>query len=108
MRDRGREKQEADLRDRAAVEMLEQKQHCRPRRITVGAHKAYDSEDFVCTVRELNVTPHVTRNDKGRKSNLNRRTARHGVYAIVRAHRFHATLCRSVTVTLVFSVPGRP
>ena len=29
------------------------------RRITVGADKAYDSEDFVRTVRELNVTPHV-------------------------------------------------
>ena len=46
--------------------MLEQKQKGRSRRITVGADKAYDSKDFVSTVRELNVTPHVTKNDKGR------------------------------------------
>ena len=31
-------------------------------RITVGADKAYDTEDFVRTVRELRVTPHVTKN----------------------------------------------
>ncbi len=36
----------------------------------VGADKAYDSQDFVRTARELNVTPHVTRNDKTRSSNL--------------------------------------
>ncbi len=108
MRNRGSEKQEADLIDRAAVEMLEQKQQGRSRRITVGADKAYDSEDFVRTVRELNVTLHVTRNDKGRKSNPDRRTTRHGGYAIVRAHRFHAALHRSVAVILVSSVPGRP
>ncbi len=50
----------------AALLMLEQKQQGRSRRITVGADKAYDSKDFVSTVRELNVTPHVTKNDKGR------------------------------------------
>ena len=50
--------------------MLMDKQQGRSRRITVGADKAYDTKDFVSTVRELNVTPHVTRNDKGRSSNL--------------------------------------
>ena len=50
----------------AALLMLEQKQQGRSRRITVGADKAYDTKDFVSTVRELNVTPHVTKNDKGR------------------------------------------
>ncbi len=30
-------------------------------RITVGADKAYDTKDFVSTVQELNVTPHVTK-----------------------------------------------
>ena len=48
----------------AALLMLAQKQEGRSRRITVGADKAYDSKDFVSTVRELNVTPHVTKNDK--------------------------------------------
>ena len=43
----------------AALLMLNEKQKNRSRRITVGADKAYDAEDFVRTVRELNVTPHV-------------------------------------------------
>ncbi len=54
----------------AALLMLKEKQQGRSRRITVGADKAYDTKDFVSTVRELNVTPHVTKNDKGRASNL--------------------------------------
>jgi len=60
----------------AALLMLKEKQQGRSRRITVGADKAYDTKDFVSTVRELNVTPHVTKNDKGRRSNLDRRTTR--------------------------------
>src|SRR6201981_1715334 len=36
----------------AALLLLQQKQEGRARRITVGADKAYDTEDFVCTVRE--------------------------------------------------------
>ena len=50
----------------AALLMLAEKQQGRARRITVGADKAYDSEDFVRTVRELKVTPHVTKNDNNR------------------------------------------
>ena len=72
----------------AALLMLSQKQKHRSRRITVGADKAYDSEDFVRTVRELNVTPHVTKNDNGRKSNLDRRTTRHAGYAISLSRRW--------------------
>jgi hypothetical protein len=53
----------------AALLMLAEKQQDRSRRITVGGDKAYDTEDFVYTVRELNVTPHVTRNNKNRSSN---------------------------------------
>jgi hypothetical protein len=44
----------------AALLMLAEKQQDRARRITVGADKAYDTEDFVRTVRELNVTPHIS------------------------------------------------
>jgi IS5 family transposase len=72
----------------AALLMLQQKQEGRSRRITVGADKAYDSEDFVRTVRELNVTPHVTKNDKGRSSNLDRRTTRQPGYAISLSRRW--------------------
>ncbi len=72
----------------AALLMLAEKQQGRARRITVGADKAYDTKDFVSTVRELNVTPHVTKNDKGRSSNLDRRTTRQPGYAISLSRRW--------------------
>jgi transposase len=72
----------------AALLMLAEKQQDRARRITVGADRAYDTEDFVRTVRELNVTPHITRNDKNRSSNLDRRTTRHRGYAISLSRRW--------------------
>jgi transposase len=68
--------------------MIEKKQQGRGRRITVGADKAYDTEDFVRTVRELRVTPHVTKNDKGRSSNLDRRTTRQPGYAVSLSRRW--------------------
>jgi transposase len=71
----------------AALLMLEKKQQGRTRRITVGADKACDTEDFVRTVREMNVTPHVARNDKGRSSNLDRRTTRQPGYAVSLSRR---------------------
>jgi len=72
----------------AALLMLKQKQHGRSRRITVGADKAYDSEDFVRTVRELNVTPHIAKNDKNRSSNLDRRTTRQPGYPVRLSRRW--------------------
>jgi hypothetical protein len=60
----------------AALLMLAQKQEGRSRCITVGADKAYDTKDFVRTVRALNVTPHFTKSNKGRIRNLDRRTTR--------------------------------
>ncbi len=66
----------------AALLMLHEKQKGRSRRITVGADKAYDAKDFITTVRELNVTAHVTKNENGRRSNLDKRTTRHSGYAI--------------------------
>jgi transposase len=72
----------------AALLMLHEKQKHRSRRITVGADKAYDTKDFVTTVRELKVTPHVTKNEKGRRSNLDRRTTRQPGYAISLSRRW--------------------
>ena len=70
----------------AALRMLADQQKGRagrvPRRITVGADKAYDARDFVAAARALKVTPHIARNDKGRRSNMDRRTTRHPGYAI--------------------------
>jgi IS5 family transposase len=61
----------------AALPMLADKQNDRTRRITVGADKAYDSADFVAAARALNVTPHIVKNDNGRRSNMRARTTRH-------------------------------
>jgi transposase len=66
----------------AALLMLADKQQGRSRRITVGADKAYDAKDFVTAARALQVTPHVTKNDHGRRSNMDGRTTRHAGYSI--------------------------
>ncbi len=66
----------------AALLMLAEQQEGRTRRITVGADKAYDSEDFVTAARVLNVTPHIAKNDNGRRSNMDARTTRHPGYAV--------------------------
>jgi hypothetical protein len=50
------------------------------RRVTVGADKAYDTQDFVATVRELQATPHVTQNNQNRRSAIDGRTTRHSGY----------------------------
>src|SRR5271155_1574821 len=72
----------------AALLMLAQKQEGPFPPHHRGADKAYDSKDFVGTVRELNVTPHVTKNDKGRTGNLDRRTTRQPGYAISLSRRW--------------------
>jgi transposase len=72
----------------AALLMLADQQKGRSRRITVGVDKAYDSADFVAATRALNVTPHVSKNDKGRRSNMDRRTTRHAGYAIGLSRRW--------------------
>lgn len=53
----------------------------RPNRITVGADKAYDTQDFVNEARSMNVTPHVAQNLSGRRSAIDGRVTRHAGYA---------------------------
>ena len=72
----------------AALLMLEEKKKDRSGRITLGADKAYDTKDFMAAARKLKVTVHVTKNDKKRRSNLDRRTTRHVGYAISLSHRW--------------------
>jgi len=60
----------------------------RTRRITLGADKAYDTRDFVNTVRELGVTPHVTQNNASRRSAIDERTTRHAGYRISLSKRW--------------------
>jgi transposase len=50
-------------------------------RVTVGADKGYDTQEFVATARGFEVTPHVAQNTTGRTSAIDRRTTRHPGYA---------------------------
>lgn len=58
------------------------------RRITLGADKAYDVEDFIAALRERRITPHVavdgheTKTGKRRKTAIDGRTTRHPGYAV--------------------------
>jgi IS5 family transposase len=72
----------------AAILMLKEMTKGRSRRITVGADKAYDTADFVSTVRELGVTPHVIQNTKNRRSAIDQRTTRHPGYGISLSKRW--------------------
>lgn len=72
----------------AAILMLKEMTKGRSGRITVGADKAYDTADFVSTVRELGVTPHVIQNNKNRRSAIDQRTTRHPGYGISLSKRW--------------------
>ncbi len=51
-------------------------------RITLGADKGYDAADFVAEMRRQGVTPHVTQNNKRRRSAIDGRTTRHAGYTV--------------------------
>ncbi len=53
----------------------------RPRPVTLGADKGYESTDFVMELREQAVTPHLAQNQSGRRSAIDGRTTRHPGYA---------------------------
>ncbi len=57
------------------------------KRITLGADKGYDTQDFVGKLRELQVTPHVAQNDTNRRSAIDGRTTRHEGYAVSQRKR---------------------
>jgi transposase len=77
----------------AALVMLYQQWRKRKRQgvhsaMSVGADKAYDTKDFVQTVRELNIRPHVAQNQKRRGgSAIDARTTRHESYRISQKKR---------------------
>jgi IS5 family transposase len=54
----------------------------RATRITLGADKGYDAEDFVNELRSMRVTPHVAQNVSRRSSAIDRRTTRHAGYGL--------------------------
>ena len=55
--------------------------------MTVGTDKNYDTKDFVAEARNLNATPHVSQNNKRRKSAIDGRTTRHAGYGISQQKR---------------------
>jgi transposase len=56
--------------------------------ISVGADKAYDTRDFVKTLRDMGIRPHVTQNLKrSGGSAIDQRTARHNGYQISQKKR---------------------
>ncbi len=57
-------------------------------RATVAADKGYDTRDFVATLREMNVTPHVAQNEKRPGgSAIDGRTTRHAGYKVSQRKR---------------------
>jgi transposase len=63
-------------RDTAAAMLDEARERgLHPR--TLGADKSYDTRDFVATLRERRITPHVARNTSNRASAIDGRTTRH-------------------------------
>jgi transposase len=71
----------------AAVEMAQQMGGRDGQRATVGADKAYDTQDFVQHLRDLNITPHVAQNTTNRSSAIDGRTTRHAGYAVSQRKR---------------------
>ena len=69
----------------AALMMMESIPGDQP--VTVGADKGYDTKEFVAEARNMNVTPHVAQNNKGRKSAIDGRTTRRRGYAISQQRR---------------------
>jgi len=53
--------------------------------VTVGAHKGYDTKEFVAECRQMNATPHVAQ--KARHSAIDGRTTRHAEYAVSQVRR---------------------
>ena len=67
---------------KAGRKLAKQVKKGRKTRLTFGADKAYDTQDFVEKMRELQVTPHVAQNNKNRSSAIDSRTTRHAGYEI--------------------------
>jgi len=58
------------------------------RRITLAGDKNYDTREFVATVREMGITPHVARNEKRPGgSAIDARTTQHSGYAVSQRKR---------------------
>jgi transposase len=75
----------------AALEMLEDVRG--EQRITLGADKGFDTEEFVASCRERGVTPHVAQNTTHRASRIDGRTVRHEGYEVSQRKRKRIEEC---------------
>ena len=66
----------------AALRMLDRLPRKRCRRISLGADRGYDTQEFVEELRKRKVTPHVAQNQSGRRSAIDGRTTSHGGYKV--------------------------
>jgi transposase len=66
----------------AALRMLDRLPRKEYRRITLGADRGYDTQEFVHELRQRKVTPHVSQNRSGRRSAIDGRTTSHGGYKV--------------------------
>jgi transposase len=71
----------------AAVTMLAKAARRRGKRITAGGDRGYDTRDFVLTLRQLEITPHVAQNTTKRSSRIDERTTRHRGYELSQRKR---------------------
>jgi transposase len=72
----------------AALLMLYRRRKKTRQRLTLGADKGYDTQEFVKALRAMKVTPHVAQNESRRKSTIDGRTTRHSSYQISQAKRY--------------------
>jgi transposase len=75
----------------AALEMVGELS--RSKRITLGADRGYDSDEFVASCRRRNVTPHVAQNTVNRASRIDTRTTRHPGYEVSQRKRKRIEEC---------------
>jgi hypothetical protein len=66
----------------AALRMLDRLERKGRRRITLGADKGYDTQEFVSELRQRKVTPHVAQNQNSRRSAIDGRTTSWGGYKV--------------------------
>ena len=71
----------------AAVTMLAKAARRQGKRITAGGDRGYDTQDFVMTLRQLDVTPHVAQNTTKRSSRIDQRTTHHPGYELSQRKR---------------------
>lgn len=63
----------------AALKMVDRQR--RPRRLTLGADKSYDTTDFIDDCRARGITPHVAQHTNRRRSRIDGRVTQHPGYA---------------------------